>query len=189
MDLRMYATRIGEAMPEDQDLDDLEDESPAPVTQISVKDLKALRASARKADEAQAQLAELGKRTTFLEAGVDLESPVGRLLFTGYQGELDHESIRKAAEEVGALKAATPPPPPDPGIDTSQTDERREMANGAPADEFRQADPDPKVVALEAGKAALENGASEESALGLMFEKIARAAEKGDERALWNPGG
>ena len=64
----------------------------------------------RKDAEAAAQEGSTARRElTFLRAGVDLDSPVGKLFAKAYDGELDPEAIKTQWSEI-APSGATPPP-------------------------------------------------------------------------------
>ena len=73
--------------------------------------LKNLRQAAEAGRKAQREVA-------FLKAGVDTDSPIGKLLFKSYDGDLDIEAIKASALEVGAIKA-----PAAPAQDTGPTAE------------------------------------------------------------------
>lgn len=152
------------------------------------EDIRGLEARAKKNEDLESSNQLMAKQLAFLRAGVDIDTPVGKLLFRGYDGELDAEAIKAEAIEVGALKGEPKEQEQElPADEQNSTNERNQLGEGAPADQFRMEDPDPKAEALKVGEAALARGASEEVALGSYFEHIARSVEKGDKRALWDP--
>lgn len=82
----------------------------------SSEDFKELRAKAKRADEAERQLAGLTRKFAFLESGLPADMP-GRTFFEkGYDGDLTGEAIRKAAQEAGLWK----PPEPEPQVPPSE---------------------------------------------------------------------
>ena len=64
----------------------------------------------RKEATGQAEAAAAAqKELTFLKAGVDTTTPIGKLFMRGYDGELDPEAIKVSYGEVAP--PSTPPPP------------------------------------------------------------------------------
>lgn len=159
-----------------------------PVVRMSRKDIRALEAKARKNDEDAAELATAKRELAFHKAGVDLESKAGQLLLKSWDGDLDVEAIKAEAGELNALTSGKAPAA-DSGDDGERqsTDERSALGTGAGADEHQTPTPDPVKGAVELGFAALKEGKSEEAALGAVFEHLARAAEGGDTRVIWDP--
>lgn len=182
-------------MPKEHE-EDLEPEGEEATTSISVKDLRALRNRAKEADKLEPQLAALTKEATFKEAGVDLASPVGKLFFDTFSGELNADAIRVQAEALGAVKATEPPKPPTGDAPpTNQvtdderklTDERRDLATGGAPETGQVADPDPKTESVKVAMDLIASGKSESDALAGGIGHIINAAIKGDKRASWEP--
>ena len=102
---------------ENEDIDTtIDDESgePAKDSRQFVRKLeqeaKAGKAAKREAEEAQREAANAKRELAFLKAGIDLESPTGKLFAKAYDGDTSLEAVRTAASEYGL-------------IPTSQTDE------------------------------------------------------------------
>jgi hypothetical protein len=73
-----------------------------PVT-LSRKQLDALERRAKAGDAAVEKAKAAERRAAFLEAGVDMSNPGSAYFVKGYDGEVDADAIRKAAEEAGFL--------------------------------------------------------------------------------------
>ena len=74
------------------------------------QEAKAGKAAKREADEAKLEASNAKRELAFMKAGIDLESPTGKLFAKAYDGETTLEAVRAAAGEYGL-------------IPTSQTDE------------------------------------------------------------------
>lgn len=148
-------------------------EESAPIRELREQN-KALQAELAEAAEAKRQLA-------FVRAGVDLDSKVGKLFYKAYDGELDAEALKAEASELGALVGTSPAPPAPKNDDVPEgerrsTEERQNLTTGASAEEALG--PNPKEVALTAGRDALKAGARSEEAVGEAFRIIAEAGFK-----------
>lgn len=67
------------------------------------KELKASKAELKAANEAKSE-GELAKRElNFIKAGIDTDSPQGKLLLKAYDGENSVDAIKAAAEEYGLI--------------------------------------------------------------------------------------
>lgn len=77
------------------------------------KDIRLLRQKADKHDEVVSERDLLKRENAFLKAGIP-DTPQGRLLQRGYDGELTSEAIKSAAIEYGIIEA----PAEDAEIDT-----------------------------------------------------------------------
>jgi hypothetical protein len=100
--------------------------------------MRQLREKAKKADEAERRAAELERRLAFAEAGIDMSDPKSRYFVAGYDGDLDRDAIRQAAERDGFLGGKTEDPPaPAPQASAEQAAIERisEAVEGAPAPE------------------------------------------------------
>lgn len=74
------------------------------------QEAKAGKAAKREAEEAQREAANAKRELAFLKAGIDLESPTGKLFAKAYDGDTSLDAVKAAAGEYGL-------------IPTSQTDE------------------------------------------------------------------
>ena len=77
----------------DTEMDEYSDETP-----------KGLRRAANKAKKLEAELNSLRRELAFAKAGIPMNDPRMNYFIKGYEGELDAEAIREAAEEAGFLQ-------------------------------------------------------------------------------------
>lgn len=85
----------------DDDFNDEDDDQGS--VQIARKDMKNLRAQAKKAGEAEKKVAVLEREMAFARAKIDLEDPKMNYFIKGYEGELTADAIRAEAEKAGFL--------------------------------------------------------------------------------------
>lgn len=140
--------------------------------------LKQLRQAAEAGRKAQREVA-------FLKAGVDTDSPIGKLLFKSYDGELDVEAIKASALEVGAIQAPTPPAAPDAGPsadELAQTQMRNDLASnsGTPSND----EANPYDLAFSALEQARREGVPAEQRSAAALAPVFQAAARGDRRVL-----
>ena len=106
----------------------MEEES---ATQEDAGGIKDLREAAERGKKATQENDALKREMAFLKAGVDTESKAGQLLFKAYDGELDVESIRTEADELGLFKSfeeSAPVTEQAPSGDRQATTERQALA-------------------------------------------------------------
>ena len=106
----------------------MEEES---ATQEDTGGIKDLREAAERGKKATQENDALKREMAFLKAGVDTESKAGQLLFKAYDGELDVESIRTEADELGLFKSSEEPAPvmeQTPSEDRQATTDRQALA-------------------------------------------------------------
>lgn len=80
-------------------------------TQESGKDRKWIRdleKRAKQADQIKAEAESAKRELAFLKAGIDLNTPQGKLFAKAYDGEFTADAVKSAAEEYGVLEAAKP---------------------------------------------------------------------------------
>lgn len=82
-------------------------------------DLEAARAQAEQATQATRELA-------FIKAGIDIESPTGKLFAKAYDGEATPDAIKEAAEEYGLAA-----PKPQPSAALAQQQQMSQAVAGA----------------------------------------------------------
>src|SRR6266566_2787510 len=70
--------------------------------------LKNTRKKARQADAAMAERDAAKRELMLMKAGIDLETPHGRLFAKGYDGDLTLEAVKASATDYGLLTPATP---------------------------------------------------------------------------------
>lgn len=157
--------------------------------------LKREQARASQAEANAASNAELARENAFLKAGVDLESPVGKMFTRAYDGELDADAIKAEAAQVGALLDRSDQPTTTPGAtsvtpdDIRQTQERQALANdGVPPGLVDDgSDVDPLDEGYRRYHERLAAGARREDAAAEVIDRIIDAAARGDERVLYDP--
>lgn len=69
-------------------------------------DLRALRKAAADAKRLKAENAELVRQITFAKAGISVDDPKMKYFVKGYDGDMEVEAIRAAANEAGFLAPA-----------------------------------------------------------------------------------
>jgi rRNA maturation endonuclease Nob1 len=88
---------------------DTEDEAsePSKDSRQFVRDLekqaKAGKAAAREANEAKAEANAAKRELALMKAGINLDSPTGKLFVKAYDGEISVEAIKAAAGEYGLI--------------------------------------------------------------------------------------
>lgn len=155
--------------------------------------LKHMREKAKRTDEAEARAEQLARENAMLRAGVDTDTAAGRMFHRAYDGDLDDvEAIRTAAQEVGALRASAEPAsegaegdagPEGNEPENNGTQERRALADGAPADTGEKKDP--RESGRELYDGAVAKGAPWEEAAGGFLNHLAAAAQDGDPRVIY----
>ena len=157
-------------------------------------DMRNLRRKARAHDKMAADLEEANsakRELAFLKAGVDTESPIGKLFMRAYDGELDKESLTTAFAELGGTTSSDDTePPPDPSVEATR--ERQALASGAATEDGEV----PAVPvrgktgrAVKAGQDAIDRGAPREEATGVVFGELTAAAAQGDSTVIIPFGG
>lgn len=150
--------------------------------------LKLLREKAKTADEATEALAKAQREIAVLKSPIDAESPLGKFFFESYKGDLtDADAVLAAANEIGVpMKQGAAVVKPEGEVETppepNGTEDRQELAAGAPAD--TGVTPDPNKVAKDTFDAAIAAGKTEEAARGEMLQVIAQAGLAGDPRVI-----
>ena len=150
-------------------------------------DLTQLREAADEGRRARAEADRLNRENAMLRAGVDLDSKAGQYFVKGYEGELTREAILAEAEAMqGVIRGATPAPTSDaaPVVehDTSQGQDRMDLAAGSAVPAPDQANP--YAVAEQAWEDARKNGGTRESAAAAPLAVLLEAAQRGDRRVI-----
>lgn len=175
--------------------DEYEDNEPTLDTdEQAKKDLRELRKKAKLADELEAKLAGYEKKDLFRDAKVDLNHPVGQLLFESWTGEMTVDAIRTRAEELSCIESSdAAPATADGGRDAlsdgerQSTTERANLHAGGEPETGQQAQPDPREMALKAAQDAIVAGRTEEDGLASGVRTMFERAQAGDPRASWDP--
>jgi hypothetical protein len=84
--------------------DDLDTE----VEEFSDESPRGLRRAANKAKKLEAELTSLRRELAFAKAGIPMDDPKMNYFIKGYEGELEPDAIREAAEEAGFLNVEQP---------------------------------------------------------------------------------
>lgn len=171
----------------DDNTDDQTDDQ-ADDAKVTVKrsDLRKLEESAK----AKSNVDAVERENRLLRAGVNLDSPAGKLLLNAKDLPDKPEELKVLAESVGALAPTTPVT--DDTTDTTATDaekgqagERQLLATGATSD-GGIVDRDPYEVSLEEHRKALASG-RESDALSAAVASIREAGQRGDTRVIFDP--
>lgn len=89
---------------ENFDPDDYEGVQPK-LVQLQRSQIRALEKKAKRADEAETELAQLRRERAFLKAGISDDGKLGTLFMNGYTGQIDDaDALRAAAIEFGVLQ-------------------------------------------------------------------------------------
>lgn len=67
------------------------------------RDIRQLREKAKKADQMAAEMTTLKRDLAMARAGVNLDSPTGKLFYKAYDGEPTVEAVTAAASEYGLI--------------------------------------------------------------------------------------
>lgn len=173
--------------------DETTDEGNGEETITSVR--AAQRRAEKRAKDLDAELLEANaakRELAFLKAGVDTDTPLGKVFVKAYDGELTADAIKGEWEALGATP--TKPEvevPAIPDEERASTRERQSLAGGSQGDTGET----PEVPvrgqdgrAARVARDAMANGAGRDTALGVMFNQIAQAAARGDQSVLVQPG-
>lgn len=69
--------------------------------------MRELEAENKRKDELLAQASQAQRELAFLKAGVNPENPMAKYFIKGYDGDLDTEAIRRAAQEANLIQQQT----------------------------------------------------------------------------------
>lgn len=73
------------------------------------KDAKDGKDARREAEQLRLEAETAKKENAFLKAGIDLDSPLGKMFAKGYDGELTVDALKSAASAVGLLPTSADP--------------------------------------------------------------------------------
>lgn len=155
--------------------------------------LKDLRAAAGRSKEHAAEALAAKRELAFIKAGLNVDDPIVAHVMKSYDGELTSEAVKARATELGlerlVKEASASEGTTDEGesTDTSQTDARNALTEGAAPPSSKDTDADPRMVGLAAFNKALESGDNRQDASGAFFREIFDAAARGDKRVLVAP--
>ena len=153
-----------------------------------------LREAAKRGETAARERDEAKRKLALVEAGVDTRSPVGKLFTDAYKGPLTEEAISAAWSEVAptstaVVPAETPEPtPPEPTpAELEETEARRLLTSAGAGDTPNETPPpDPVKAGYEEMQGRMQKGDGRDKASGSVFAHLIKAANEGDERAIWD---
>jgi hypothetical protein len=161
-----------------QDGQQTDDEKP--YVRMKREDIQALEQAAQKAKDMEGVQRELA----MTKAGVDTDTPMGKMFFKAYDGELTKDAIITAAQEVGLLDKTTQ----NPDISKDEKDstsERQTLNNGATPPGENPTNPKDEAVAN--AKKVIDDGGKYEQAAGAFLTTLVQRYADGDTRAARNP--
>lgn len=142
------------------------------------------------AEAAAARIAELeaaNRRNTFLAAGVDLESPVGKLLDTAYSGDVSIDAVKAAWAEVAPQSAPAPTPVDDgPTPEELANQQARQALNTGGTPPGQEPEPEVWVDALAGYRADRERGVRTERAQQAALQKAIDGAVAGNPSVIFD---
>lgn len=146
--------------------------------QMKREDIRALEEAAKSGKEAEA----LRREVAMLKAGVSTDSPLGKMFFKSYEGQLDPEAIKAAAQEIGLLEVTTQTPTVSDD-EKRATQERQAAANGAAGDS-EPPKPHPRDEARQKSEEIINAGGTYEQAGAGYIETLVQRYAEGDQRAI-----
>jgi hypothetical protein len=84
--------------------DEAVEDQPQPKNPVRAR-MRELEAENKRKDELLAQASQAQRELAFLKAGVNPENPMAKYFIKGYEGDLEVEAIRKAAEEANLIQS------------------------------------------------------------------------------------
>lgn len=117
------------------------------------------------------------RELAFLKAGVDLDSPKGKLFAKAYEGELNAEAVKASAIEYEVIE----PPKVESTLTPEEIAEAEKAAAataGAPAG-ATELEPDPDLAMVEGRKVIEKTGRREEGIATAFRVKLDEEARKG----------
>jgi len=153
--------------------------------------IQELRDAADRGREATKRADKLERELAFSRAGIDTETPLGRMFADAYKGELDKEAVKAAWSEIAGAAGGNAQEPPaqqeEKQVEQSETDERRRLTTGGAGETpHEQPDPDPVQSGYKNFQERLRDGEPREKAAGSVFGALIGAAAKGDKRAIFS---
>lgn len=168
-------------MPEEIDPQETTEPTEERFVKMKREDIKKLEEAAKGGTEA----AQLKRELLFMKAGIDTDTPLGKMFLKSYDGELALDDLKKSASEIGLL---------EPEVakveltaeETKATKERQQAASGASGDTGT-----PDVHPTDAAKKKMDEiikqgGTYEQAGAGFLSTKM-QAWANGDKRAVKDP--
>lgn len=168
------------------------------LVRVSRKNIRTLESQASKAEAAEERAAAAERKAAFALAGIDVTSDAGGLFARGYEGDLEPEKIRAAAQQFNLVKPAEnnggegekngtegENKPTDAKLEDGEEklhDEQNNLANNSPGD--RPVAGDPYKDAAEVYTTVMNGGGQEKEGLGAYLNSVVNAAHQGDARVI-----
>lgn len=150
------------------------------IVKMKREDIQALEASAKAGRES----ANIARELAMVKAGIDTDSPLGKMFFKSYEGDLTKEALTVSAQEIGLLEVTTKTPEVTQQERTS-TQERHQLQTGSVSPDQNPKHPNQEAVE-EAKRVQSEGGTYQDAAAAFIATKVKRFSE-GDARAVKNP--
>lgn len=142
----------------------------------------------QEAAKAGGTAAELQRENIFLKSGIPTDTPLGKMFYKSYDGDLTPDAIKAAATEVGLVQPSTEGTKEvnlQPGEERS-TDERRAAAsNASPGGVLPEKHP--QQEAREKAEAIVKEGGTYEQAGAGFLSTLVKRYSEGDQRAVVDP--
>lgn len=142
----------------------------------------------------ETELASRDRDIAFLKAGIDTETPAGRMFSSAYQGDLTADAIKGNWAEIfpaatGAPTATADEPAPQASTAPLTALERQALLGSSRlADDAStidiQSDVNPNHAAIGAFYDTLKSGETRDTAGAVALDMLFNAAAKGDKRVL-----
>lgn len=149
--------------------------------------LRDLREAAARGKEAKADAEAARRELAFAKAGIDTDSPKGKMFVKAYDGELDSAAIKAQFDDLFGVPAAESTEVEDEAEQEAlrqQTAERRDLI-AAGADHQPPPAPDLVEQAFKEFDAAVTNGQSRDIAFRHVMSGMIAAANAGQPGAVW----
>lgn len=153
---------------------------------------KRSKAEAKEAREAAASAEAVKRENAMLRAGVDLDSPVGKLFAKGYDGELDPDAVKSAWSEIGVTPTPSESQETVTEVDDGPTEAEQEQqrlrgvltSDATPPGS--EPSPDPWDEAIGEFHDRQKRGQTKQRAQTAALQHVLNAAVAGDKRVLFD---
>lgn len=159
--------------------------------EMSPEAIRNLRSAADAGKKAQAEAEEARRELAFVKAGINTDDKVGRMLYATYDGDLEVESIKEAAEGLpdSVWVGAPQPVSTEPKVGEVQIPGERQVpvqdphAIGGRAS-FEQEEAPPVWDQMKAAYKDAQGKGGTDDAIDAALGVVARAAKAGDPMVL-----
>lgn len=162
-------------------------------TTMSPEAIRNLRSAADEGKKAKAEAEEARRELAFVKAGINTEDKVGRMLYATYDGELDAEAIKSAADglpdsvwmgSAPAQPASSEPAPGEvivPGQQQSPVGDPHAIGGRA---SFEQPENEPAFDQMKRAYRDAQQRGGTDDAIDAALSVIAHAAKAGDPQVI-----